>query len=97
MDPNSSLTYFLTAYVCSTINDQVTAEKNLIKAIELYPDYREAVFALSNLYKVQKKIPEAENIIGKYSQNNPSDTSAVKLLNELKISGNMKQDTSKIK
>ena len=54
MDPNSSLTYFMMAYVNSFTNDGASAEKNLLKAIELYPDYKDAVLSLSNLYRIQQ-------------------------------------------
>lgn len=97
MDTKSSLTFYLLAYVHSALNDQVSSEKNLVKALEIYPDYRDAVVSLSNLYKVQNKVPDAKNVLGKYVQNNPTDTAAVKLLSSLTDTGSIKQDSLKIK
>ncbi len=97
LDPNSSLSYFMAAYLYSALNDQVSAEKNLAKAIEIFPEYREAVLSLSNLYKAQNKLPEAKDILGKYILNNPSDTTAVKLMKGLNDAGNIKQDSVKTK
>ncbi len=92
-DTLSSLTFYLLAYTYSALGDSKSAEKNLTKAIELYPDYRDAVFSLSNLYKVQKKTTDAKNVLGKYVQNNPTDTVAVKLINGLNDIGIIKKDS----
>ncbi|NOS85560.1 MAG: hypothetical protein HOP31_10505 [Ignavibacteria bacterium] len=94
LDPNSSMTYLMMAYVSSYVNDAVSAEKNLLKAIEIYPDYRDAVISLSNLYKLQNRIEDSRNVLGKYTSNNPQDTAAVNQLNSLNI---QKQDSVKIK
>lgn len=94
MDPNSSLTYFMMAYVNTATNDAVQAEKNLTKAIEIYPDYRDAVISLSNIYKVQNRIEESRSILSSYTANNPQDTLA---LNHLKNLGIPKQDSVKTK
>ncbi len=94
LDPNSSLTYLMIAYVNSYTNDGVSAEKNLLKAIEIYPDYRDAVLSLSNLYKMQNRIEDSRKILGAYTLNNPQDTAA---LNQLKSLGIRKQDTVKTK
>ena len=94
MDPNSSLTYFMMAYVNTATNDAVQAEKNLAKAIEIYPDYRDAVISLSNIYKVQNRIEESRSILSRYTANNPQDTLAS---NHLKNLGIPKQDSVKTK
>lgn len=94
LDPNSSLTYLMMAYVNSYTNDGVSAEKNLLKAIEIYPDYRDAVLSLSNLYKIQNRIEDSRKILGTYTTNNPQDTAA---LNQLKSLGIQKQDSVKTK
>lgn len=95
LDPNSSLTYLMLAYVYSLQNNAVNAEKYLLKAIEIYPDYREAVFTLSNLYKVQNRINDAKNIIYKYHINNPSDSVALSTLNDLNKITSVKTDSLK--
>jgi len=97
LDPTSSLSYYLAAYLNTALKDQASAEKNLQKAIELYPDYKDAVVSLSSLLKNQNRIPEARNVLGKYIQNNPSDTVVSNMLNGLNETGNIKQDSVKIK
>ncbi len=92
MDPNSSLTYYLLAYTYSALGDAKSSEKSLAKAVELYPGYKEAVFALGNAYKMQNRIPEAQKIYTNYLKANPSDTTISRLLNTLSA-----QDTVKTK
>ena len=94
MDPNSSLTFMRMAYVYSALNDPASAERSLLKAIEIYPGYKDAILSLANLYKAQNKIPEAKNIIGKYLESNPGDTIALKINSGL---GEVKQDSVKQK
>ena len=90
VDQNSSLTYYMLAYTCVALGDAVNAEKNLKRAIEVYPEYKEAVAILSNLYKSQNKTLEARTVLSNYLQLNPSDTTILKMLNSIK-------DTSKVK
>jgi len=89
-DPNSSLTFYLLAYTNSALGDNTAAEKSLLKALEIYPDYREAVFALANVYKAQNRMPDAKNTFETYYKNHPSDTAVAKIINSL-------SDTTKIK
>ncbi len=99
MDPNSSLTYFMMAYVNSFTNDGASAEKNLLKAIELYPDYKDAVLSLSNLYRIQQKTDDSRNVLTKYLAINPQDTSVLNQLNKLEPlkTDPVKTDTLKTK
>ena len=97
MDPSSSLSYYMAAYLNAALKDQAAAEKNLMKAIELYPDYKDAVVSLSSLLKNQNRIPEAKNVLGKYIQNNPSDTAVSRILNGLNDMPQIKQDSVKVK
>lgn len=96
MDPKSSLTYYLMAFASSSIGDLAGAERHMLKALELYPDYRDAVLSLSNIYRSQGKITESTDILQTYLKNNPSDTTASRFYNSIKdIQPN--QDTAKIK
>ena len=94
MDPKGSLTYIRMAYVYTALNDPASAEKSLLKAIEIYPGYRDAILSLANLYKAQNKIPEAKNVIGKFLESNPNDTTALRIVSGL---GEIKQDSLKLK
>lgn len=106
MDPKSSLTYYMLAYASSSMGDLAAAERYLIKALELYPDYRDAVFSLSNIYRSQSKITESTEVLQSYMKSNPSDTTAVRFYNSVKDiqptqetpkQENPKQDTAKVK
>jgi arabinofuranosyltransferase len=94
LDPKGSLTYIRMAYVYTALNDPASAEKSLLKALEIYPGYRDAILSLANLYKAQNKIPEAKNVIGKFLESNPNDTTALRIVNGL---GEIKQDSLKLK
>ncbi len=94
LDPKGSLTYIRMAYVYTALNDPASAEKSLLKAIEIYPGYRDAILSLANLYKAQNKIPEAKNVIGKFLESNPNDTTALRIVSGL---GEIKQDSLKLK
>jgi tetratricopeptide (TPR) repeat protein len=90
-DTLSSPTLYLLAYTSSALGDVKSAEKYLAKALELYPGYREAVFALGNAYKTQNKITEAKKVYGDYLKVNPSDTAISGILSALSLA-----DTTKI-
>lgn len=73
LDPKSSLTYYMIAYTYSLMGDAKLSEANLKKALEVYPDYREALISLVHIYKSQNKIPEAISELQKYLKNNSAD------------------------
>jgi len=83
MDPASSLTYFILAYVYQLSKDTENSVKNLVKAVEIFPGYRGAVFALADILKKQSKFTEARKYTENYLKLNPNDTTAVKLLSSL--------------
>jgi tetratricopeptide (TPR) repeat protein len=97
MDQNSSLTYFRMAYVYSALNDPINAEKSLAKAIEIFPEYRDAVLSLSNLFKAQNKMSEAKSVLDKYVQKYPNDTAIVKFYKNFNVQDSLKRDSIKIK
>lgn len=91
MDPRSSLTFYLLAFAYSNIGDGKSSEKSLEKAVELYPGYKEAVYALGNAYSQQKRIPEAKTIYTNYLKVNPSDTAMTRIFNTLDVQDTVKQ------
>ncbi len=82
-DPLSSITYYYTAYAYSLLGNNISAEKNLLKALELYPGYSEATISLADMYKRQNKISEARRLSINYLKINPSDSTVIKLLKTL--------------
>jgi Tfp pilus assembly protein PilF len=89
-DPNSSYTYYLLAYAQSAMSDNMSSEKNLKKAIEIYQGYKEAVVVLGNMYKTQNKLSEARNVYNAYLKINPSDSTVLSFLNSLPESNDTK-------
>lgn len=83
MDPKSSVTYYLLAYTYSAVGDVNNTKKNLLKAIEIYPTYREAVVALGNTYRAENKLSDAKQTYSNYLKLRPMDTTVVKLLNTI--------------
>ena len=96
MDPKSSLTFYMMAYASSSLGDLAGAERYMLKALELYPDYRDAVLSLSNIYRSQSKITESTELLQTYMQNNPGDTTAARYYNSVKDIQPQK-DSAKIK
>lgn len=97
MDPNSSMTFYLLAYCYTKLGNTVLAEKNLVTALQLYPDYSEATIALANLYKAQNRIPEAKSVIEKFQSYNSQDSTINTFYNSLKEFTFPKNDTAIIK
>lgn len=90
MDNKSSLTYYLAAIVYESANDAKNYEKNLLKALELYPDFKEVLFALGNFYKAQNNKPEAKKYLEKYVSLKPTDTNAIQMLKSVSDTTNVK-------
>jgi tetratricopeptide (TPR) repeat protein len=83
VEPRSSLTYFLIAYAYFLLNDAEYQEKNLLLALEIFPDYKDALFQLVYLYKNQNRIPESRKYLEKYIELFPDDQKAKVLINSL--------------
>jgi len=90
MDDKSSLTYYLAAIVYGSANDAKNYERNLLKALELYPDFKEVLFALGNYYKAQNNKPEAKKYLEKYVSLKPTDTNAIQMLKSVSDTTNVK-------
>ena len=83
VEPRSSLTYYLIAFAYSMLNDAVNFEKNLLKAVEIFPDYKESLFQLGYLYKKQNRIPESKEYFEKYLTLFPDDKETRDVYNSL--------------
>jgi tetratricopeptide (TPR) repeat protein len=83
IEPRSSLTYYLIAFAYSMMNDAVNFEKNLLKAVEIFPGYKEALFQLGYLYKNQNRIPESKEYFKKYLTLFPDDQKTKDVYNSL--------------
>jgi hypothetical protein len=82
-DPQSSYSYFLLANTLMFTKDAVNAEKNLKKALEIFPGFREANLMLADLYTKQNRTNDAKEQLNGYLKSNPTDTSAIRMLNTI--------------
>ena len=90
MDNKSSLTYYLMAIVYGSANDAKNYEKSLLKAVELYPDFKEALIGLGNYYKSLNDKPNAKKYLEKYVILKPADTKAIEMLKSVSDTTNVK-------
>ena len=79
-DQQSSFTYFLLANAQSSRGDSPGAEKSLKKALEIFPEFREANLMLADLYSKQKRTSEARTLLNGFLGVYPKDSDAQKLL-----------------
>lgn len=82
-DPNSSLTYFYLGIVSLMSNDPKNGEAYLLRAVEIFPDYKDALLQLGILYKTNKQYEESKKYLEKYLTLNPSDQKIKVQLNEV--------------
>jgi tetratricopeptide (TPR) repeat protein len=83
LDPNSSLTYFYLGIEGMMTNDTKAGEVNLLKAIEIYPDFKDAVLQLGVFYKRSGKLEDAQKYLEKYLLLNPNDQKVKDQLKEI--------------
>lgn len=98
MEPNFSYAYFLQSLGYYILADYVNYEKTLLKAIELFPQNREALEYLANFYKDTGRFEEAKNVYTKLLQIDPGNVKIINSLEEIdnKISTKgTKSDTEK--
>lgn len=72
-DPNSSLSYFYLGIGSLMNNDTKNGETFLLKAVELFPDFKDANLQLGILYKRSGRNEEAKKFLEKYLTLNPND------------------------
>jgi len=82
-DPNSSLTYFYLGIAGMMTNDNKAGENNLLKAIELYPDFKDAILQLGIFYKRNNRNEDALKYLEKYLLLNPNDQKVKDQLKEV--------------
>jgi tetratricopeptide (TPR) repeat protein len=92
LDPRSSYTYYVLANANLMMNDRVGFEKNISKAIELFPEYKEALFLYGNFYKSINRPVDAGKYYAKCLEITPDDKKIKDLMNSLNIN-----DTTKTK
>jgi arabinofuranosyltransferase len=95
--PNSSYTYYLIALAYGMGGDAKSAEVNLVKAIQLFPEYKQALLQLGNIYLRQGKYGQARESLTKAINVDPNYTDALNLLKSIPdtVNSNTQLDTLK--
>jgi len=82
-DPNSSLTYFYLGVAGMMTNDNKSGEINMLKALEIYPDFKDALLQLGIFYKRSNRNEDAQKYLSKYLLLNPNDEKVKDQLREV--------------
>ncbi|MDZ4712021.1 MAG: hypothetical protein SGI89_06805 [bacterium] len=94
LEPESSYAYYLRAYANSLLKDDVGYEKNMLKAIELFPDFKDAHLYLGIFYNERKRFEEARPHMERVIQIEPNNMQAANLLQSITDSINAQQLSS---
>jgi len=82
LEPNCAYPYFYLAYGYYLQNDFVNYEKNMLKALELFPDYKEVRYYLGEYYKTNGRFEEAKVQLTKSLELDPKN---LQVINYLKV------------
>ncbi len=66
LDPRNSLCLFNLGFIAERQGDAVTAEKHFEQALQVNPDFPDALLELANLRTAEKKLPEAEELLRRF-------------------------------
>lgn len=83
LDPKSSLIYLMMARINVAFKDWSGFEKNTLKALEIFPDYKDALVQIGSFYKSANKNEEARNYLGRYLKISPDDKKVRDLYNSI--------------
>jgi len=82
LEPSCAYPYFYLAYGYYLQSDFANYEKNMLKALELFPDYKEARYYLGEYYKTNGRFEEAKIQLTKSLELDPQN---LKVINYLKV------------
>ncbi len=68
LDPRNTLCIYNLGYIAERQGDSATADAQFQKALNINPDFPDAILELANLRIVQHRLPEAETLLRKYVQ-----------------------------
>ena len=83
MDSHVSLLYLLNARIYSFAKDWNNFEKNMKKALEIFPEYKEALLQYGNYCKSVNKIEDAKLYLSRYLKVVPDDKKTEELYKSL--------------
>jgi len=73
IEPKASVIYFYLGAAYMTAGDNINAEKNFLKALEIFPDYNDALVQTGFFYKNAGKKEEARKYFERYLKLYPDD------------------------
>ncbi len=83
-DPQSSFTYFLIADTYLGLDDRLNFEKNMNKALEIFPDFKDALLQMGNYCKQVNRTEEAKTYLERYLKLEPGNKKASEMLKSLR-------------
>ncbi len=90
LEPNSSYTYFVMSYAYLMMKDNGNFVRNIKKALEIFPDFKEALLQLAGFEKMTGKTDEAKTHLEKFLTLDPQNKAALDLMKSL-------SDTTQVK
>lgn len=79
-EKKASLVYYLLSVCYGQMNDIANFEKNILKALEIFPDYKDALLQYGYYKKTKGDFPEAKKYLERYMIIKPWDTKVKDLL-----------------
>ncbi|MBK6504958.1 MAG: hypothetical protein IPG02_04645 [Ignavibacteria bacterium] len=83
IEPRSSLAYYYMSYAYQLMKDNVNYEKSMLKAMELFPDFKDAHLYYGEYLKGEKRLDEARIHYEKTLQLEPANVRAANGLKEI--------------
>lgn len=80
LDPSCAQAYYLRAFANMYLKDNVGFEKDLLKAIEIFPHYTDALYYLGEFYKNERRFQESQDNLTKFLQLVPDNKMAKEFL-----------------
>lgn len=78
-EPRSSYTYFLLGYAYSMMGDAQNFEQSMLKALEYYPNYKDAMINLGSVYVSQGRFDDAQKYLERVLEMDPANQNASEL------------------
>lgn len=83
LEPNCSYAYFIMSYANLMMKDNGNFVRNIKKALEIYPDFKEALLQLAGFEKATGKTDEAKTHLEKYLTIDPNNKTAIDMMKSL--------------
>jgi arabinofuranosyltransferase len=79
MEPNAAIIPYISALISAKTGDIKTEESELLSALQIFPEYRDALKQLIYMYSQTSRPDEAQSYLDKYKMIFPNDEDGLKL------------------